>query len=86
MTFAGSHLELNLDGSAGGWLQVEILTPKGKPIKAHELAASDMLRGNSTAKIATWGGEQDVSALAGKPVRLRFVMRSMKLFAFQFVA
>jgi hypothetical protein len=45
-----------------------------------------MLRGNSTAKIATWGGEQDVSALARKPVRLRFVMRSMKLFAFQFVA
>ena len=41
---------------------------------------------NSTAKIVTWGGEQDLSALAGKPVRLRFVMRSMKLFAFQFVA
>ena len=86
VTFAGSHLELNLDGSAGGWLQVEILTPEGKPIKAHELAASDMVRGNSTAKMVTWGGQHDVSALAGKPVRLRFVMRSMKLYAFQFVA
>ena len=27
----------------------------------------------------------DVSALAGRPVRLRFVMRSAKLFAFQFI-
>jgi len=85
VTFAGSRLELNLDGSAGGWLQVEMLTPNGTPVKGRELAACDTLRGNSTAKSVTWRGEQDVSALAGRPVRLRFVMRSMKLFAFQFV-
>ena len=85
VTFEGSRLDLNLDGSAGGWLQVEILTPEGKPVKGYELAACDALRCNSTGKTVTWGGEQDVSALAGKPVRLRFVMRSMKLFAFQFL-
>ncbi len=85
VTFSGSRLELNLDGSAGGWLQVEILTPEGTPEAGYELAACDPLRSNSTGRTVTWGGKQDVSALAGRPVRLRFVMRSMKLFAFQFV-
>jgi hypothetical protein len=30
------------------------------------------------------GGKADVSALAGKPVRLHLRMRSAKLYAFQF--
>ena len=33
----------------------------------------------------TWKGASDLSALAGKPISLRFVMRDAKLYAFQFV-
>ena len=40
---------------------------------------------NGTAQEVWWRGGPDVSALAGRPVRLRFVVRSSKLFAFQFV-
>ena len=40
---------------------------------------------NDVAYTVGWGDKSDVSALAGKPVRLRFEMRSAKLYAFQFV-
>jgi hypothetical protein len=85
VTFAGRRLELNMDGSAGGWLQVEILSEGGTPFPGYDLNVCDTIRGNSVRKPVTWQGRDDVSDLAGKPVRLRFVMRSMKLFAFQFV-
>ncbi len=85
LIFAGKRLELNLDGSAGGWLQVEIQDPAGNPIEGFTLSKADTLRGNNLAKAVTWGGASDVSSLAGKEVKLRFVMRSMKLYAFQFV-
>ena len=69
-----------MDGSAGGWLQIEILSADGIPIAGHRLDDCDTIRGNSLAKRITWQGDSDVSNVAGLPVRLRFVMRSMKLY------
>jgi len=83
--FKGKRLELNLDGSAGGWLQVEIQSADGKPLQGYKLSDSDTIRGNNLAKTITWKDNPDASKLAGQPVRLRFVMRSMKLYAFGFV-
>jgi hypothetical protein len=40
--------------------------------------------GGAPARTVAWRGKGDVSALAGKPVRLRFAMRDAKLHAFQF--
>lgn len=85
VTFEGKRLELNMDGSAGGWLQVEILSAGGRPVPGYRLTQCDTIRGNAMNKTVTWQGNSRVSKLAGKPVRLRFVMRSMKLFAFQFI-
>ena len=82
--FSGRRLELNVDGSAGGWLRVEILTPEGRPVRSYGLNQCDTVRGNSVRKVVTWNEQDDVSRLANKPIRLRFVMRSMDLFAFQF--
>ena len=39
---------------------------------------------NETDRVVRWKAGSDVSALAGKPARLRFVMKDAKLFAFQF--
>ena len=83
--FEGQRLELNMDSSAGGWLQVEILSPHGTPMPGYSLERCDTIQGNSISKTITWQGESDVFALAGQAVRLRFVMRSVKLYAFQFV-
>ena len=44
----------------------------------------DEIHGNYIRKTVSWEGSDDLSSLAGKPVRLHFVMRDAKLFAFQF--
>ena len=49
-----------------------------------ELAAAEGLRGNGRAKVASWKGGANLAALAGRTVRLRFALRDMKLYAFQF--
>jgi hypothetical protein len=74
-----------MDGSAGGWLQVEIQDADGRPLASHRLDQCDTMRGNSVSKVITWRkGSSDLSDLRNRPLRLRFVMRSVKLFAFQF--
>ena len=86
LSFSGSRLEVNMDGSAGGWLQVEIQDADGHPLATHRLDRCETMRGNSVSKVITWDGDADLSALKNRPVRLRFAMRSMKLYAFQFCA
>ncbi len=84
LKFAGRQLELNLDTSGGGWVEVEIQSAKGKALAGFTRGDCDVIRGNSTHKVVTWNGCPDCSAGAGRPVRLRFVMRSAKLYAFRF--
>ena len=86
LQFGGSRLELNLDGSAGGWLQIEIQDADGQPLPGLGLAEADPVVGNAISKTVTWQGKDDLSELVGKSVRLRFVLRAMKLYAFQFTA
>jgi hypothetical protein len=86
LQFAGNCLELNLNGSAGGWLQVEIQDATGQPLPGFCLSDADAVLGNAISKTVTWNGESDVSELAGQSIRLRFVLRDMKLYAFQFSA
>jgi hypothetical protein len=86
LMFEGNRLELNLDGSAGGWLQVEIQDADGQPFPGFMLADADPVVGNAIGKAVTWKGRSDLSELIGKPVRLRFVLRAMKLYAFQFAS
>ena len=79
----GNRLEVNMDGSARGWIKVEILDEGMQPLTGFTEAEADRLGGNSTAQTVTWEDKQDLSALQGKTVRLRFVGQSVKLYAFQ---
>ena len=83
--FNGSRLELNFDGSAGGWTKVEIVDGQGRPIPGYSAGEADNVTGNGVVKTVTWAGKSDVSLLKGRPIKLRFVMRDAKLYAFQFV-
>lgn len=85
IAFAGTRLEVNLDGGGGGSLQVEILDQSCKPIPGYTLSDATRLWGNAVRMPVSWGGRADLSALAGTPIRLRFHMRDCKLYAFQFV-
>ena len=83
LVFAGNRLQLNVDTSAGGICQVEIQDPSGKPVEGFSLADADEINGNYIRVVPSWNGNSDLSSLAGKPVKLRFVMRDAKLYSFQ---
>jgi hypothetical protein len=86
LVFQGNRLALNYATSAAGSVQVEIQDESGRPLPG--FAAADMapLYGDELEAIATWKSGPDVSALAGKPVRLRFVLKDADVFALRFQA
>ena len=84
LSFKGSRLELNIDAAAMGEARIELQDEKGKSLSGFSLEDSDRVLINDTAYTAKWRGRADVSSLAGKPVRMKIVMRSARLFAFQF--
>ncbi|MHC4366418.1 MAG: hypothetical protein ACYSW8_02255 [Planctomycetota bacterium] len=82
--FAGDELLLNFATSAPGFIRVEIQDAGGKPIKGYSLDDSQELIGNYIDHPASWRHGTDVNALAGKPIRLRFVMKDADLYSMQF--
>ena len=85
IVFEGNRLELNVDCGSRGEVWVEIQDEKGVPIPGYTLDDAVSTDLNGVAEEVWWKGGADVGALAGRPVRLRFVMRSACLYAFQFV-
>lgn len=81
--FSGRRLELNVETSGGGSVVVEMLDEQGEPIAGYSNAAA-IVNGNSVRMPVHWKTGDDVSVLAGRPVRLCFSMRDCKLYAFQF--
>jgi hypothetical protein len=84
ITFAGSQLELNVDPGAGGSIRVELLDQDNKPITGYTRDDATALYGNSVCLPVTWGTNNSVVGLAGRPIKLRFLMRDCKLYTFQF--
>ena len=85
LTYEGSRLLLNTVIAESGALAVEILDSQGDPIPGFTLAEADPLSGDSVAMNVTWNGGNDLASLNGQPIQLRFVMKDVKLYAFQFV-
>jgi len=86
LLFEGGHLALNLETSGAGHVQVELQDATGQPLPGYTLAECPLIRGDTGRHIVRWkekGG--DVRPLAGRPIRLRFVLRDADLYAFQFV-
>jgi hypothetical protein len=84
LIFKGSQLSMNFASSAFGSLRVEIQDADGKPIPGFKLDDSIDLYGDTVARNAIWKNKPDLAALAGKPVRLRFVMRDADLYSIKF--
>jgi hypothetical protein len=85
LKFTGRNLKLNLNTSATGRVRVACLNENGEPIPGYALTDCDLLHtANEINRVVKWQGNADVSALAGKPIRLRFVMHNTDLYAFQF--
>jgi hypothetical protein len=87
LVFDGGMLVLNVDTSATGLVRVGILDESGKPIDGFTAEQCDLVHtANEIHRPVSWQGNRDVSKLAGRPVRLRFLLRNADLYAFQFVA
>lgn len=84
-TFTGRQLVLNIDTGAMGYAQVGIEDGEGRPIRGFEVENCVFINGNFPAHPVEWLGHgTDVTALAGRPVRLIFRMRGTSLYSLQF--
>ena len=82
--FSGEKLSLNFATSAVGGLFVEIQTADEKPIEGFSHQDCRELIGDRIDQTVTWKHGTDVSRLAGKPIRLRIVMKDADLYSLQF--
>jgi hypothetical protein len=83
LQFAGKTLELNCCAT-GGNLRVEMQDAGGQPLANFALSDCLPITGDDIACTVKWKSGSDLSSLAGKPVRLRFVLDHADLYALQF--
>lgn len=81
LRFKGKHLFVNFSAPAGE-LRAEVLDEDQRPIEPFDREHCRPLKGDSTRQAAQWEGGADLSALAGKPVRLRFHLTGGSLYSF----
>ena len=81
--FTGRRLELNYSTGAGGSVRVELRNRFGKPLPGFTLDEAPELYGDSVAERYAWKERDDVSALAGEPVQLRFALKDADLYSYR---
>ena len=84
LRFEGRRLVLNYSTGAGGSVRVEMQDPAGKPVAGFGLADAPDLYGDSIAETYRWKTGSDLSALAGKRVRIRFSLKDCDLYSYRF--
>lgn len=84
LIFNGRRLAVNYSTSAAGSLRVEIQDSNGDPLPGFGLDDTEELYGDSTEQVVRWSSGDDVGSLAGRPVRLRFVLRDGDVFSYRF--
>lgn len=84
LRFAGECLMINFATSAGGGVRVEIQDASGTPLPGYSLAEAVEQVGNAIERPVAWQRGGDVSALSGRPVRLRFALKDADLYALRF--
>ena len=83
LKFAGDRLVLNAE-STGGEIVVELLDDSGRPIPGFEAEHCVPFRGDSIRHEVVWKRDSRLADLVDKPVKLRFHMRSARLYSFTF--
>ena len=84
LTFAGGQLTINYSTSAGGGIRLEMQDEQGRPLPGLSLADCDEIYGDELLHVVTWRGNGDVTARAGRPVRLRVQLTEADLFSLRF--
>lgn len=82
--FSGEKLYLNFATSAAGSIRIEIWDTENNPIDGFTLADSPEIIGNEIERTVHWNSSAMLEQLAGKPIRLRFVLKDADLYSFRF--
>ena len=75
---------LNLATSAVGFIKVVLQDIDYKEIKGFGIKDAEPIFGDAIEREVRWKGNPDLSKLAGRPVRIRFVLNEADLYSFQF--
>ncbi len=82
--FTGTSLYVNFSTSAAGSLKAELQDQNGTPLPGFALDDCEELFGDTLDRPLTWKADADLSSLAGKAVRIRFVLHDADLYSYQF--
>ncbi len=81
LRFAGKYLFVNANCPEGS-LRVEVLDEDGKPIKGYTAVDCNAVRADKTLVRVSWKKNATLKKLAGRPVRLRFLLENGALYSF----
>lgn len=84
LIFSGNKLGLNFSTSGVGSIRIEIQDSDGHPLPGYSLKECPEIYGDNLEYLVTWMKTSDLKSLAGRPVRLRFVLKDADLYSFQF--
>jgi hypothetical protein len=84
LTFTGEALEINYRTGAAGSVRIEITDADGMPLAGFTAADCPEIIGDEIERVVAWKAGPDVGSLAGRPVRLRFVLADADVFSFRF--
>jgi len=84
LRFEGKELAINFSTSAAGGIAVEVRDEAGRAVEGFALSDCPAIFGDAVEQTVRWKGGSDVSGLAGRTVRLRFVLRDADLYSFRF--
>jgi hypothetical protein len=81
--FTGRELHLNLDAGRGE-TRVALLDADGTPLAGFDAADCEPMGKDGFDQVVKWRGTSDLSAFAGKEVRVQFSLRQSALYTWQF--
>jgi hypothetical protein len=81
VSFRGKHLFVNVDVPQGQ-LSVEVLDERSRVILPFDRQHCRPIRGDKTRQAVTWQVANNLAAVVGKAVRLRFILNSGSLYSF----
>jgi hypothetical protein len=86
LRFTGKELHANFSTGASGGVAVELQDAQGQPIPGFTLQDCEELSYDDIDRVITWRkkGSPDLSSLAGKAIRIRWVLRDADVFSFKF--
>jgi len=84
LIFDGKELVINYSTSAVGSVRVEIKGKDGKSIPGFTLDDCPEIYGDEIEKVVNWKSSSDLNSLAGKVIRLRFVLKDADLYSICF--